>query len=187
MNKSYSELDVLIDVVNKLNSLNVNYMLTGSLAMNYYAEPRMTRDLDFIIDINEKDIDKFINNFKEDYYISKDAIAKALHYNSFFNIIHIQAVIKVDFLIRKKEEYRKNEFDRRQIIRILGNEINIVSKEDLIISKLFWAKDSKSEKQKNDIINLLNTDYDKEYLLKWLQKLDLITFFKEFIDARYFD
>jgi hypothetical protein len=182
-----TELDVLIDVVNKLNSLNVNYMLTGSLAMNYYAEPRMTRDLDFIIEINEKDIDKFINNFKEDYYISKDAIVKALHYNSFFNIIHIQAVIKVDFLIRKKEEYRKNEFDRRQIIRILGNEINIVSKEDLIISKLFWAKDSKSEKQKNDIINLLNTDYDKEYLLKWLQKIDLITFFKEFIDARYFD
>ncbi len=182
-----TELDILIDVINKLNSLNIDYMLTGSLAMNYYAEPRMTRDLDFIIEINEKDIDKFMNNFKEDYYISKDAITEALHYNSSFNIIHSQAVIKVDFLIRKKGEYRKIEFNRKQKIIILGNEINIVSKEDLIISKLFWAKDSKSEQQKNDIINLLKTSYNREYLLKWLGKLDLIAFFKEFIDARYFD
>ena len=79
------------------------------------------------------------------------------------------------------------EFDRKQKIIILGNEINIVSKEDLIISKLYWAKDSRSEQQKNDIINLLNTGSDKKYLLKWLGKLDHITFFKEFIDARYFD
>jgi hypothetical protein len=187
MNKAYSELDVLIDVVNKLNSLNIDYMLTGSLAMNYYAEPRMTRDLDFIIEINEKYIEKFMNNFKEDYYISKDAISEALHYNSSFNIIHSQAVIKVDFIIRKKEEYRKIEFDRKQTIRILGNEINIVSKEDLIISKLYWAKDSRSEQQKNDLINLLKTNCNREYLLKWLGKLDLSSFFKEFIDARYFD
>ncbi|MCK4664922.1 MAG: hypothetical protein KAT68_18775 [Bacteroidales bacterium] len=187
MNKSYSELDVLFDVVEKLNELHIDYMLTGSLAMNYYAEPRMTRDLDFIIEINEKDIDKFVNNFKEDYYISKDAITEALHYNSSFNIIHSQAVIKIDFLIRKKEEYRKIEFDRKQTIKILDNEINVVSKEDLIISKLFWAKETQSEQQKNDIINLLNTGYDKEYLLKWLEKLDLIIFIKEFIDARYFD
>ena len=182
-----TELDVLIDVVNKLNNVKIDYMLTGSLAMNYYAEPRMTRDLDFIIEINKKNINKFMNSFKEDYYILKDAITEALHYNSSFNIIHSQAVIKVDFLILKKEEYRKIEFDRKQTIRILDNEINIVSKEDLVISKLYWAKDSRSEQQKNDIINLLNAGYDKEYLLKWLGKLDLIAFFKEFIDARYFD
>ena len=112
---------------------------------------------------------------------------EALHYNSSFNIIHSQAVIKVDFIIRKKEEYRKIEFDRKQTIRILDNEINIVSKEDLVISKLYWAKDSKSEQQKNDIINLLKTSYNREYLLKWLGKLNLIAFFKEFIDARHFD
>ena len=58
-----TELDVLIDVVNKLNSLNIDYMLTGSLAMNYYAEPRMTRDLDIIIEIFPKDINRIIDKF----------------------------------------------------------------------------------------------------------------------------
>jgi hypothetical protein len=185
--ESLSELDVLMDVVNKLNSLNIDYMLTGSLAMNYYAEPRMTRDLDIIIEIFPKDINRIIDKFQKEYYISENSIREAIEQVSSFNIIHNLSIIKVDFLIRKKEKYRKIEFDRKQTIKILGNEINIVSKEDLIISKLYWAKDSRSEQQKNDIINLLKTSYNSEYLLKWLGKLDLIAFFKEFIDARYFD
>lgn len=182
-----TELDVLFDVVEKLNELHIDYMLTGSLAMNYYAEPRMTRDLDIIIEIFPKDINRIIDKFQKKYYISENSVKEAIEQVSSFNIIHNLSIIKVDFLIRKKEEYRKIEFDRKQTIIILGYEINIVSKEDLIISKLYWAKDSRSEQQKNDIINLLKTSYNKEYLLKWLGKLDLISFFKEFIDARYFD
>ena len=187
MNKSYSELDVLVDVVNKLNLLNIDYMLTGSLAMNYYAEPRMTRDIDIIIEIFSQDVNRIIDKFQEDYYISENSIMEAVVKESSFNVIHIRSVIKVDFLIRKKEKYRENEFNRKQTIKILNNEINIVSKEDLIISKLFWAKDSRSEQQKKDILNLLNTDFDKKYLLNWLKKLNLLVFFKEFIDERYFD
>ena len=183
--KVFSELDILLDVVKKLKDIQIDYMLTGSLAMNYYAEPRMTRDLDFVIEIFKKDINKLIKRFSKDYYISENVVLEALNNNSSFNIIHNSAVIKVDFIIRKNSEYRKIEFNRKKIFSLEGVEINIVSKEDLIISKLFWAKDSKSEKQKNDIINLLNTDYDKGYLLKWLGKLELIIFFKEFIDDRY--
>jgi len=57
-----TELDVLIDVVNKLKDIQIDYMLTGSLAMNYYAEPRMTRDLDFVIEMVKKDINKLIKS-----------------------------------------------------------------------------------------------------------------------------
>lgn len=182
-----TELDVLLDVIEKLNNLKIDYMLTGSLAMNYYAEPRMTRDLDIIIEIFPKDINRIIDKFQKEYYITENSVKEAIEQESSFNIIHNLSIIKIDFIIRKKEEYRKIEFDRKQKIRILDNEIKIVSKEDLIISKLFWAKDSKSEKQKNDIINLLQTKYNKEYLIEWLTTLNLIQFVKEFIDARYFD
>ena len=42
-----TEIDVLRDVSRKFEQAGIAYMLTGSTAMNYYAEPRMTRDLDF--------------------------------------------------------------------------------------------------------------------------------------------
>ncbi|MCF7815263.1 MAG: hypothetical protein K9N40_12375 [Candidatus Cloacimonetes bacterium] len=106
-------------------------------------------------------------------------------HQSSFNIIHNSSIIKIDFIIRKKQDYRIVEFRRRQKRTIFGQQINIVSKEDLIISKLIWAKESESEMQKKDVINLLNQDFDRDYLEKWLKEIDLINFFKEFIGAGY--
>lgn len=40
-----TELDVLRDVSERLTSSGIAFMLTGSMAMNYYAQPRMTRDI----------------------------------------------------------------------------------------------------------------------------------------------
>ena len=180
-----NETDVLIDISQKLNSINIPYMLTGSLAMNYYAEPRMTRDIDLVIMIKKGMEKKLINKFKEDYYISKNAIEQAIRNNSMFNIIHNETVVKADFIIRKETRYRKEEFKRRKNIEIDGEEISIVSREDLIISKLEWAKGSNSEMQKKDILNLLNGEYNKNYLKRWLQSLELYEYFKEFIGEGY--
>jgi hypothetical protein len=40
-----NELDIVRDVSARLDGANIAYMLTGSMAMNYYAQPRMTRAL----------------------------------------------------------------------------------------------------------------------------------------------
>ena len=49
----------------------------------------------------------------------------------------------------------------------------IVSKEDLIISKLYWARDSHSDLQLGDVKNLLKSGYDNSYLTTWTEKLGL--------------
>ena len=43
------ELDLLKDVALRLGEAGIDYMTTGSLAMSFYAAPRMTRDIDIII------------------------------------------------------------------------------------------------------------------------------------------
>lgn len=178
-----NQIDVLIDIAKKLDRSGISYMLTGSFAMNYYAEPRMTRDIDIVIDLREGAEEKFINLFKEDYYIPEETVKKAIFKRKMFNIIHTGSVVKVDFIIRKNSEYRQVEFERRQKISVNNRSIYIVSKEDLMISKVFWAKDSNSDLQKNDIKNLVQSGYDKDYLEKWLKKLGIDKFFKEFIDG----
>jgi hypothetical protein len=58
-------------------------------------------------------------------------------------------------------------------------EIWIVSAEDLIISKLYWAKDSLSEIQLRDIKNLLSSipDLDSPYILEWIRRISSQIFF----------
>jgi hypothetical protein len=50
-----TELDVLRDVCARLDRAGIAYMLTGSMAMNYYAQPRMTRDIDLVVAVEPRD------------------------------------------------------------------------------------------------------------------------------------
>jgi hypothetical protein len=87
----------------------------------------------------------------------------------------------VDFIIRKDTEYRKLEFERKRSIVFEGSQINITAPEDLVISKLYWAKDSLSEMQIMDVRNILKTvpDIDIDYIEKWIKKLGLEDIYKE--------
>lgn len=175
-----NEIDVLKDISQKFDKAKIPYMLTGSMAMNFYAQPRMTRDIDVVIEIKDKDIEKIMQLFGEEYYISHEAVKESIKHQSVFNLIHNESVIKVDCIIRKDYEYRIVEFGRRKQITIDNYNTYIVSKEDLIISKLIWAKESHSEVQIKDIKNLMSTGFDKSYLENWIQKLGLMNIFKDY-------
>lgn len=141
----------------------------------------MTRDIDIVVDLQSKDIEKFYNLFSADFFVDKKMIQDAVANQSIFNIIHQNTVVKADFIIKKNLEYRHEEFQRKRKISVEGKEITIVSPEDLIISKLFWAKDSHSDFQLRDIRNLLKSvkGLDIEYIEKWAEGLGVEELYKE--------
>lgn len=168
-----NEIDIVRDISHKFEQAGIPFMLTGSMAMNYYAQPRMTRDIDVVAAIEAKDVEAFLRLFGGDYYVSAESVRESVAHESMFNLIHLESVIKVDCIVRKNSEYRRTEFARRQPIKVLDFTTWIVSKEDLIISKLFWAKDSHSELQLRDVQNLLATGFDAAYLHRWTPALEL--------------
>jgi hypothetical protein len=173
-----SELDVLRDFVARLDGAGIEYMLTGSVAMNFYAQPRMTRDVDLVVALHLSQIDALRSTLGDDYYFAAESAIDAIRHQSMFNVIHPGALIKIDCIIRKREEFRVEEFSRRKKITVGDFDLWIVSKEDLILSKCCWVKESESERQLSDIQNLLATGYDEGYLQKWashLQVNDILT------------
>ena len=168
-----SELELLFDVTRRLEEVGLDYMLTGSMALNHYAQPRMTRDIDIVIALLLKDLEILPSVFGEEFYFSEEAARGAVLAQSSFNVIHNESLIKVDFIVRKREDYRLAEFERRRRIEVQGHTMWIVSKEDLILSKLDWARESQSQRQLSDVENLLATGADLNYLQTWSQKLNL--------------
>ena len=146
-------------------------MLTGSMAMNYYAQPRMTRDIDLVVNLASEQIDLLIGMFETDYYVDRQAVARAIAERSMFNLIHNDTIIKLDCIVLKSDEYRQQEFARRRLVSLGDFETWIVSREDLILSKLYWARDSKSELQLRDVKNLLTVDCDMPYLYSTAEDL----------------
>jgi hypothetical protein len=172
-----NELDILKDVSTKLESAGIGYMLSGSMAMSYYTQPRMTRDIDIVVCMQGISSETFLKLFGTDYVLAKQAIDEAVQNESMFNIIHNEAVIKVDFIVRKSSPYRIVEFERRKRINVGDFHTYIVTAEDLVISKLDWMKDSGSELQRNDIQRLLVTELDWNYMESWISRLGLLTLY----------
>ena len=158
-------------------------MLTGSIALSYYAQPRMTRDIDLIVELDEGDAKRVADLFHPDYYVSIDDARRALGARGMFNLLHMEKLVKLDLIVRKDEVYRRHEFGRRVRAQLHGFDAWIVSKEDLILSKLVWAKPSMSELQLRDVRALLATGADTAYLRRWAAELSVADLLEENLDA----
>lgn len=141
----------------------VRYLLCGGLAVNIYGIPRMTADIDLIIDFENKNINKFENVTKKISYFSvlpisikqmvdvdirnkfikeKNLIAYS-YFNNFKNVMSMDVLIDLPFLFEEM-------WNRREIRKADDFEINIVSVNDLIGLKKY----SNRKQDKDDIILL---------------------------------
>jgi hypothetical protein len=164
-------------ITDVLNESNIPYMLSGSVAMSIYIVPRATRDFDFIIHLEEKNIDRFIQHFQEGYYCDKDSIQDAVKRRSLFNIIDHASGFKADFVVLKNEPFRQEEFNRRKKVDFFDKTIYVVSPEDLLISKVIWIQDFQSAQQMEDIKNIASIEnLDWTYIKAWINNLKLKSF-----------
>ncbi len=168
------EIDVLCLVARRLDGAAIPYMVSGSLAMTFYAEPRMTRDVDLVVELHEADVDRFVALFSDDFYCEPAGIRRAIQRQGMFNIIHAARVVKVDIIVRKAEPYRREEFERRRRVTFVeGQELSIVTPEDLVLSKLVWAREGDSSRQLDDVRQVLAgvPALDRAYLNTWAARL----------------
>ena len=180
-----SELEVLKDVCARLDAARIAYMLTGSMAMNYYAQPRMTRDIDIVVALEGTDAEALIASFERDYFVPREALHSALRQQGMFNLLHLESVVKVDLIVRKQAPYRQTEFARRVQVQLPGFSAWLVSKEDLVLSKLAWAKEGESELQMRDVRNLLSGEADLAYLRQWAPVLNVGELLETCLRERY--
>ncbi|CAN5505936.1 hypothetical protein BH10ACI1_BH10ACI1_04280 [soil metagenome] len=169
--RDYISTKVLHDFVGRIEPLGIKYMLTGSMAMMRYASFRQTADIDIILEFNSDDKDKFIKALEPDYYIPPAAVSRGFETKRMFNVIHIETAFKVDCVPKKSSGFQQSAFDRREKTDYYGGEIWIISKEDLILSKLWWSKDTNSEMQFKDIRSIMFSGFNKNYAEKWLDEL----------------
>lgn len=176
------EVEVLKLVAQRLDAAGIPYMLTGSMAVAFYAIPRMTRDVDLVVELSADDADRLCPLLaSSEFYVDPDTVREAVARHSTFNVIHERLIVKVDFMVRKDTDYRRTEFSRRRRLPFEGRSFFVVAPEDLIISKLDWARDSRSAMQLGDVRDLLASvpDLDRAYLDEWITRLGLTSLYQE--------
>jgi hypothetical protein len=102
---------------------------------------------------------------------------EALRYETQFNVLDMATGWKVDLILRKQRAFSEVEFARRSLVDVMGVEVFVASLEDVIVSKLEWAKaGGGSERQLEDVRELVRLGaarLDRAYVEQWVQRLDL--------------
>jgi len=179
MNEGVSMIGTLRDFVAKANELQIEYMVTGSFAMSAYGEIRFTRDIDVVLQISEDQASRFAQLFAADYYVSEDSVKRAIIRRSMFNVINQEYGGKLDCIVMKDTDFARTSFSRRYKVAVSGIEFWTTTREDLIVAKLSWARDTHSEMQIRDIANLTSSEYDSDYVTGWIERLDLRNIWNE--------
>lgn len=172
-----TEKELLIDTLRRLNRTGISYMLTGSMASNYWGIPRTTHDLDYVVQLPESSILRLIEAFQGDFYIDEDAIRAACQPPYQFNAIDTRSPLKVDFWLLQPRPFERCMFKRRIKITLFGETAWLCTAEDVILHKLYWNTISPSERQLGDAAGMVAVQSDAldvPYLNQWAAELNVV-------------
>ena len=152
-------------------------MLTGSIASSIHGTPRATHDVDIVIAPDRDSLSVLLDSFSEsEYYVSREAALAALSSEGQFNVIDFTTGWKIDFIIRKSTPFGRDAFARRITMELEGIPLSIASAEDVLVSKLDWARRAPSERQLDDVAGIImeqGASLDTAYVEHWVTLLGL--------------
>ncbi len=171
--------ELVVKTAKILDRLGIPYAITGGFAVLVWGRPRFTADIDMIIELIVPKVKGLLEAFRglsPHGYIDEQMILDAIRLRSEFNFIDPDSGFKIDFFVVKNDAYSKMKLQRRLKKTIGDQEVFFVSPEDLILSKLLWAKASGSEKQMSDVqsvVVMMSDELDWKYLDEWANSLGL--------------
>ena len=179
-------------MIEALDAAGVEYLIGGAIAEWAWGEPRATQDLDLVVKIPIKAINKLSKELeKRDMLIPAEIILDAVLEDRAdipINAIHMHSGFKADlYLVREGDELRHSALRRRQQVDYgppIGK-VYIHSPEDLILYKLIYFGLSQQSKHSRDIAAILKSkkdELDLNYIEEWVTRLGLSSLWREMLD-----
>lgn len=160
-----------------LDAAGISYFVTGSFASSAHGIPRSTNDIDIVIAPSPQQLEQLLEQFPEsEFAVDREDAFDALKGKSLFHVIDYSTLWKIDFIVRQPTPFDDSRFVRRGILEIAGVLLYTASPEDILLTKLLWAKLGDSERQINDaagVIQVQHEDLDLEYVERWVAVLEL--------------
>ncbi len=175
-------MEEILIIADILDSLDIPYLVGGSVASGIWGEIRYTQDIDLVVDLQKNQIESLIDACLPRFYLSEVAIKEAIALGSSFNLIDNDTGWKIDLFVLTVDPFQQNRFQRRRSITIdeTNKTFNVSSPEDTILQKLIWYDmgQKQSSQQWRDILGIIKLQQsvlDMVYLRQWAETLSIVT------------
>jgi hypothetical protein len=155
------EANLFLMFTQRLNSLGVAYMVSGSVAVIIYGEPRLTHDVDLIVVLEWEDIARLREAFPPaEFYcppVEVIEVEMAREQRGHFNIIHHETGFKADVYLSGRDPLHAWGLAKARQLEVDGQVLVVAPPEYVILRKLEYFRDGGSEKHLRDIRSMLDT------------------------------
>ncbi|MCS5679295.1 MAG: nucleotidyl transferase AbiEii/AbiGii toxin family protein [Acidimicrobiales bacterium] len=176
--------DTLTRLVEILHRQGIRFHLTGGVTSIAYGEPRMTQDVDLVVDPRAlaADVNVFLAAAETaGFLVDRDTARKAVANGGMFQMLDLAESLKVDLYAR---EMIPGELDRSVEAEVFaGLHLPIASRADAALSKLVWISKG-SHKSRRDLRQILRraSVSDRTMVAQWAAEHRLTALLTEVLE-----
>jgi hypothetical protein len=153
-------------VIAALNTADIDHVLVGAFARNYYAEPRSTKDADIVVSTAPGGLRPFLETLGSDFRMDEQQ-AFETNTGTLKNVlIHPDSGFTIELFSLSLDAHDQERFKRRRATSYEGQPTFVLTAEDYIITKLRWPR-SKDFDDARDVIAMQGDALDWNYIHHW--------------------
>jgi hypothetical protein len=175
-------------VIDILEAMGVEYAIWGGVAVVMYGEPRFTRDMDVVVRLPHGQVETLIHRLEEDgYQVSTESVRNAAESCFYFNVIHLETGIKVDFCVAGRDPIYTWAFEHC-LVKSFDEfrQASYMPPESIILTKLRAYQGSGSTRHLDDIASILRVsgpELDLAYLHREAARMNGLAIWRELVEA----
>lgn len=166
--------------IRPLEHLAIPYMITGGVASVIYGDPRLTRDIDLVLQLDPSEIDRFVAAFDAaDFYVPpvETLQEEATRIRpGHFNVIHRESALRADIYLAGDDPFHAWAFERRRRLPMEDLAIWVAPLAYVVVRKLEYYRESGSDRHLRDVSLMLAISAgpaDRAAIAPWVERLDL--------------
>lgn len=174
-------------VIDIFEATGIEYVIWGGVAVVTYGEPRFTRDMDVVVRLRYSEADTLARLLEETgYSVSVEAIRDAVDRYFYFNAIHLETGIKVDFYVAPRDPIYAWAFKHRRMKNFDEfRQAAYMPPESVILTKLQAYQESSSTRHLDDVESILRVsgpELDLAYVHREAARIGVFGTWRELLE-----
>lgn len=172
--------DLVIAVIKALEAENVPYMLAGSFASMVYGIPRSTKDVDFVVELEEPAFSLLIKRLEPAFELDPQQYLETSTWTRRYILKAKHSTFKIELFLRSDDPHHLSQWSRKHTVfnSILQHQVAMPTAEDVIIQKLRWGR----PQDRIDAENVMDVQFQKldwAYIEHWCKQHDRLALLEE--------
>lgn len=160
--------DALVSICSNLEEMGVPYAVIGGIAVGFWAQPRLTQDVDVAVELDGLDSSAVMAELLERFNPAAPNTDELLEQTRVL-LLRTPEGVRVDVVIAEFP-LQKRAVERAQVVQIGNARVRVCSPEDLILLKIISDR-GKDQQDAEELTTRLWQSLDSDYLERSLIEL----------------